>query len=202
MVLRVSDERDLGINPVDRGRTAPTTTEKFPRRYLVVANRTVCGQQLATKVQQRLRAGPCSFHVVVPASPEPHRMTWTEEDVLLAARRRLNQALAMFRALGAEVSGEVGDWTPMLAIQDAVRTQAFDEIIVSTLPPGPSRWILLDLPNRVARRFGLPVSHVISPIDDPSGWFSAHVRQPPPARTGGSRRADPTHGRSSARPGS
>jgi hypothetical protein len=165
MVSHVIDERDASVNQLEAGRTARTTLEQSPRRYLVVANLTVCGQQLAAKVQECLRAGPCSFHVVVPASADPHRMTWTEEEVLLSARRRLKQAVAMFRAMGAEVSGEVGDWTPALAIEDTLRGREFDEIIVSTLPPGLSRWIRLDLPNRVARRFDLPVSHVISPID-------------------------------------
>jgi hypothetical protein len=132
------------------------------RRLRVVANLTVCGEQLATLVAQRLAAGPCSFHLVVPSAPDPHEPTWTEEAVRLAARHRLDQALSVFRALGADVSGEVGDWTPLLAIEDALRTREFDEIIVSTLPPGASRWLRLDLPNRVAR-FGLPVTHVISP---------------------------------------
>lgn len=134
------------------------------RRYLVVANLTVCGDQLAAEIRQRVQARPCSFHVVVPASAEPHGLTWTEEDVQRAARHRLDHALSAFRALGADVSGEVGDWTPVLAIEDALRTRAFDEIIVSTLAPGLSRWIRLDLPHRVTHRFGLPVTHVISPI--------------------------------------
>lgn len=149
--------------------SARTERHRGFRRYLVVANLTVCGEQLAAEVRQRVQAGPCSFYVVVPASAEPHGMTWTEQDVRRAARRRLNQALSLFRALGADVSGEVGDWTPVLAIDDALRTRKFDEIIVSTLAPGFSRWIRRDLPHRVANRFGLPVSHVISPIDSTGG---------------------------------
>jgi hypothetical protein len=75
----------------------------------------------------------------------------------------------MFRALGADVCGEVGDWSPMLAIEDALMTREFDEIIVSTLPTGSSRWLRMDLAHRVAHRFGLPVSHVISRIDEQPG---------------------------------
>ncbi len=37
----------------------------------------------------------------------------------------------------------------MLAIGDALRDQLFDEIILSTLPPGLSRWLKMDLPSRV-----------------------------------------------------
>jgi hypothetical protein len=34
-------------------------------------------------------------------------------------------------------------------------------VILSTLPPGPSRWLGMDLPHRVERRFGVPVTHVV-----------------------------------------
>ena len=38
----------------------------------------------------------------------------------------------------------------------------FDEIVVSTLPAGVSRWLRLDLPRRLRRRCGLPVTVVES----------------------------------------
>jgi hypothetical protein len=142
-------------------------TQARTRRYLVVANLTLGSEQLTLLIQRRLQRGPCSFHVVVPASPDPSTMTWAEGDVHRAARSRLDQALSMFRTLHADVTGEVGDGMPLLAIEDAVRTETFDEIIVSTLPPGVSRWIGLDLPTRIAGRFGVPVTHVTSSIDSP-----------------------------------
>jgi GABA permease len=148
----------------------------------VVANLTVCGDQLAAAVKERLRDGPCSFTVIVPASADPHTMTWTESDVLWAARDRLDRALRVFRALGADATGDVGDWTPLLAVEDALRAGRFDEIIVSTLAPGLSHWIRLDLPHRVARRFGLPMSHVVSP---PDAAATAAVRSPSLVRVSG-----------------
>ncbi len=39
------------------------------RRYLVVGNQTLGGEQLLISVRERLQAGPCHFHVVVPATP-------------------------------------------------------------------------------------------------------------------------------------
>jgi hypothetical protein len=132
------------------------------RRYLVVGNVTLAGETQMNKVRECLAAGPCRFHLVVPASPSPHTLTWTEEQARATARRRLDQALAAFGALGAEVTGEVGDGMPLLAIDDACRVRVFDEVIVSTLPPRMSRWLKLDLPHRVANRFGLPVTHLIA----------------------------------------
>jgi hypothetical protein len=50
----------------------------------------------------------------------------------------------------------------VLAIRDALRGHVFDGIILSTLPPGVSRWLKLDLPHRVERDFGVPVTHVVA----------------------------------------
>jgi hypothetical protein len=62
-------------------------------------------------------------------------------------------------AAGARVEGLVGDASPLTAIQDAVNTRGFDEIIISTLPARVSRWLHLDLPSK-ARGLGLPVTTV------------------------------------------
>jgi len=55
----------------------------------------------------------------------------------------------------------VGDANPILAVEDLMRDQEFDEIIVSTLPPRISKWLKIDLPRRVEAAFGLPVTHVV-----------------------------------------
>jgi hypothetical protein len=47
----------------------------------------------------------------------------------------------------------------MDAIEDALRNEQFDEIILSTLPHSVSRWLHLDLPHRVAH-LGLPLTTV------------------------------------------
>ncbi|MGI9022182.1 MAG: hypothetical protein ACR2HV_02890 [Acidimicrobiales bacterium] len=77
------------------------------------------------------------------------------------AVERLQAGLDRFRGLGADVEGEVGDGRPMDAIRDAMlHAPPFDEIILSTLPPGLSRWLRQDLPHRIARTFELPLSTV------------------------------------------
>jgi hypothetical protein len=130
------------------------------RSYLVVANQTLVGEHLITKVRECMAAGPCRFHVVVPATP-PSDHAWTEGEARALAESRLNAALARFREMGAEADGAVGDQNPLLAIADALRGERFDEIILSTLPTGASRWLKLDLPRRAADRFRLPLTHVI-----------------------------------------
>jgi len=129
-------------------------------RYLVVANQTLGGEHLVATVRERAHEGPCSFHIVVPVTP-PTDHAWTEGEIRAVAQGRLDRALARFREEGADATGEVGDANPVLAVEDALRVQGFDEIIVSTLPPGVSRWLKLDLPHRIEAAFGLPVTHVV-----------------------------------------
>ncbi len=134
-------------------------------RYLVVANQTLGGEHLVARVRECLASGACSFHLVVPATPPQDHSTWTEGGATDIARQRLDAALERFRALGAEADGEVGDANPILAIEDAVRTEEFDAIILSTLPPGASRWLKRDLPHQVEARFAVPLIHVIAESD-------------------------------------
>jgi len=132
-------------------------------RYLVVANRTLGGEHLLEEVRHRLSTGACRFHVVVPVTPVSEHGMWNEGHSRIEAEKRLEVELTRLRELGAEVTGTLGDPSPVLAIRDALMRQgSFDGIILSTLPPGASRWLKLDLPHRVERDFALPVTHVIA----------------------------------------
>jgi hypothetical protein len=133
-----------------------------PHRILVVANQTACGDELLEVVRTRMRVGACRFTLLVPATPPHEHATWTEGEAHTIARRRMEEALARFRAEGAEAEGVVGDGHPMRAIDDVMIEHTFDEIILSTLPSGMSRWLKLDLPHRVEQKFELPVTTVIN----------------------------------------
>jgi hypothetical protein len=89
---------------------------------------------------------------------------WTEGAALVVARERLEEALSWMHAEGAITTGSIGDADPVLAVLDAMPRDQFDEIVVSTLPPGLSRWIRQDLPHRLARRTELPVCHVVAHV--------------------------------------
>jgi hypothetical protein len=130
------------------------------RRYLVVANQTLGGEHLTDKVRECLAEGPCQFYVVVPTTHDPQGWTWDEDIARAEAGKRLEAALARFRKLGADVDGEVGDINPVDAIRDVASHREFDEIILSTLPVGRSRWLKMDLPHRVERAFSVPVTHI------------------------------------------
>lgn len=141
-------------------------------RYLVVANQTLGGEHLAEKVKELLAEGPSHFHVLVPATAPSDLAVFTEGQAEAIAQRRLEDALARLRDMGAEADGEVGDASPFEAIADVLREQEFDGIILSTLPPGMSRWLKQDLPNRVERSFALPVTHIVGQFEPVAGQQS------------------------------
>jgi len=144
-------------------------------KYLVVANQTLGGEHLIDEVRRRAAAGPSSFYVVVPNTPAVNAarasgaplapaavMSSEDEDhrATLTAQSRLHQALNRLRAEGLDARGDLGDPEPLTAIGDALALEQFDEIIISTLPIGVSRWLGMDLPSRAERRFKLPVTTV------------------------------------------
>jgi len=139
------------------------------RRYLIVGNQTLGSEELRAAVRERLGDALCRFHVVVPATPPRDHFVWSEGEATTVAQRRLDEALAWMEDEGAAATGSVGDASAALAVADAVERQIFDEIIVSTLPSGMSRWIHQDLPHRLARRTGIPVCHVVAVVHAEAG---------------------------------
>lgn len=134
-------------------------------RYLVIANRTVCGDHLLERMRDLAEqaGGEAEFDIVVPATYTGNSGSWTTEgESVRAAQLRLDDALARFASEGLRVSGAIGDANPVLSVLDACRRASYDEVIVSTLAAGPSRWLRRDLPNRIARAVDVPVTHVIA----------------------------------------
>jgi hypothetical protein len=132
------------------------------KRILIVANQTAAGSHLKAEVRKRVEEGPCSFTLLVPATPPREHVVWTDEEAYELAGKRLGVALQGLAGLGADIRGAVGDPSPMEAIGDEFIATSYDEIILSTLPPGASKWLKQDLPHRVERRFNVPVTHLSS----------------------------------------
>lgn len=135
-----------------------------PAHVLVVAHQTAATAPLLDAVKERAARSPATFHLVVPAQAHGlEKLTDPHEHGEGAARKVLDDALPkLSAAAGQEVTGDVGDEEPLNAIQDAVNLGDYDEIIVSTLPLGISRWLKLDLISK-AKGLGLPVTHVLAP---------------------------------------
>jgi len=131
------------------------------KRYLVVANQTLGGDHLLELLRERAAQGPCQIHTLVPATVDQTDWTSDEDTDRELAQRRLSVALERFRELDADVTGEVGDHLVVDAILDVLRREHVDEVVLSTLPAGLSRWLRLDLVSRVERAVDVPVTHVV-----------------------------------------
>ena len=129
--------------------------------HLIVANQTIGGTELLDTVTELAESGPCEFYLVVPATPSKEHLTWTEGEARTIAARRLEEGLARLRGAGVTVDGEVGDASPILAVDDALRHRTVDHVIVCTLPTGMSRWLKLSLPNRIERKHKVPITHLV-----------------------------------------
>ena len=129
------------------------------KRVLVVANKTLCEQHLLDALRARRAAGPATFHLLVPASHPAG--AWTDAGSEREARVRLEEILDTLAVAGIPAVGEIGDASPVTAVQDLLRRETFDEIIVSTLPSGISRWLSQNVVRRLSR-LGLPVTHVVA----------------------------------------
>ena len=141
-----------------------------PSAVLVVAHQTAATTPLLQAVSERATRGATRFHLVVPQRARGlHRLLDPEDSGREEAERVLAQALPeLSRAAGGQVTGSVGVAEPLMAIEDAVHRDGYDEIIISTLPLGVSRWLKLDLVSK-ARALGPPVTHVVAgvPTSDP-----------------------------------
>jgi hypothetical protein len=131
-------------------------------RYLVVANETLEADPLLERLRFAASRREASFYLVVPATPPLRGFTLTEGQARGPADRRLQAALGRLRSLGLDAAGEVGDAEPVVAVEDALRHHPADVIVLSTLPIGISRWLGIDLPQRMRASFAQPILHIES----------------------------------------
>jgi len=134
-------------------------------RYLIVAYQTAGSPELAERVRSLVAEDPeAEFTLHVPATPPSHLHTWEEGEARQLALRRGTEAAAGLSAAGATIAAvRVGSHMPLDAVSDELYWHGgYAALVVSTFPPGLSRWLKGDLPNQLRRRTRLPVHHVIA----------------------------------------
>jgi hypothetical protein len=136
-------------------------------RILVVANQTLGCGELIGELRRRAETTGCEMLLLVPANlASAHHVAGLplspphDEDTVELMHRRLTTEMNWLKRAGVNVDGEVGSSDPVEAVTEVLSRREFDEVIVSTFPPGVSRWLRMDLPNRIRRRSKLPVTHV------------------------------------------
>lgn len=147
-------------------------------RSLLVANQTLGGAELERKIRIRIEAGQREYYVVVPMIEPEQESSWLPddpatfgttgqedrtEDAMQARERsehRLTRMIDKIESLDGEADGEIGAKDPVDAVKSVLERETFNEVIVSTLPVGLSRWLKMDLPSRVERMVDCPVTTV------------------------------------------
>src|SRR6201985_1387769 len=144
-------------------RSVPDST----RRILVVANQTAAGRELLEEITNRCRGNECQVMLVCPGMVGSRADRWASDidKGMDAARERMGRSVAALRGVGVEVRAEVGDPDPNMAIEDALRVFPADEIVISTLPPGESRWLENDVVEGTRRSVDLTMTHLVVDLD-------------------------------------
>jgi hypothetical protein len=134
-------------------------------RVLVVANETLCADELQRVARTRGEAG-ASIRFVVPlripmyadlgglsmygcVALEPGDADAIERD----AWSRLDDAVRLLHGDGVQASGRVTCTDALSAVERELAESPADEIIVSLKARAISRWLGIDLATRLARRF-------------------------------------------------
>ena len=145
-----SRSNELALERLDAGWLAPVLQrrDKVGPRYLVIGNQSLGGAALMAELANRVALDDqVRFHVVVPL---------VAGGDLTAARERLEMQLGLIDELGVTGTGEVGVADPLAAIEAALAREPAVGIVLSTLPPGASRWLRSNVPSGIARRIEIP----------------------------------------------
>jgi hypothetical protein len=133
------------------------------KRVLIVTDRIAASEGLLDSIRGRVARGPAKFHVLVPnpAPVEWHPTHPERRDKVAEAEQVLATALPRISEVaGDEVKGTVSiRHDPMDAIEETIREESVDEIMLATAPHDIEAWLHIDLPHRVAH-LGLPVTTV------------------------------------------
>ncbi len=124
--------------------------------YLLVANETAESPEMLHAVAEiNTHDSVAEFVIVIPATPLNllQQFEGTAKSARGLAAQRAQSTRLHLESLGVRVrSTRIGSWDPYEAIEDALMADTYEAIVLSTLPPGVSRWLRMDLPSRVARR--------------------------------------------------
>ena len=140
-------------------------------KYLLVAHQTAERRELLDAARQlAAQDSHASFTLLVPATPVGDLLVWDEGDTKDVAQARVRSASEALKRNGIKVvEARVGDADPVLAVDDEFTAgRRYAAIVISTLPPGLSRWIKMDAVSRLRRTHPrVRLIHVVSSEEAP-----------------------------------
>jgi hypothetical protein len=140
-----------------RGRSGRRPARADGRRVLVIANRTLHSEELPARIHEMAAESPSRFFLLVPADAGAGE---TADEARRLAESRLRHLVDRLHDDGIDAEGVIGDADPFRAAERLLERERFNEIVLSTLPPGLTRYLGADLARRLERVFQVPVTHV------------------------------------------
>jgi GABA permease len=136
-------------------------------RILVLANQTMGQRELHDALEHIEGSDKASYFVVVPTNPvdtgqadrEGAAFVW--DATARAAQERLDQTLEDLRERGLTVDGELGDYRPKVALDNAMRDFEADHLVISTQPEERSTWLRHGVVSDAREQYDVPVQHVV-----------------------------------------
>jgi hypothetical protein len=133
--------------------------ETARRRLLVAAGAAVTEVTTLPVLVRSLLDAASDILVITPVLPG--RLQWLASDTDRArheADARLSTLLGQFEELDRPAAGQVGDETPLTALDDAVRSFGPDHILIALRSSQDADWQERGLLDQVRHRFGLPLT--------------------------------------------
>lgn len=141
------------------------------RKLLAIVTDELVGAEPLREMRKAVAGnGAVELRVIVPAV-EANAFQHTLGDIdkpKLEAEERLQRVLALLRAGGIAVDGEVGDPDPIQAAQDALLEQPADEIVIFEHEHAQTRWFEEDMLQKAEAGLDPPLRMIVL-HDEPDG---------------------------------
>jgi hypothetical protein len=134
----------------------------------VIAYQTAEEPALLERLREIAEVGEgVSFVLLVPATATQYLRLATAGESYALAQEAMERAQRRFHDEGIELATvRVSNPNPIVAATEELRDfPQYDGIVVSTFPPGVSRWLKLDVVSRLHRLTSIPVIHVVANSD-------------------------------------
>lgn len=137
-------------------------------RVLVIANQALDGPALLAGIESRCGDGRGEVLIVAPALTASRTAIWASDvdPAIEDAQRRLELSLRAAEEAGLSARGQVGDPDPNVALEDALRAFAADEVVIWTHTPDRSPLLERGVVQRAREAVDLPLTHVVIDAGD------------------------------------
>jgi GABA permease len=149
-------------------RAEPSPGGQGERRLLVVAGQAVGDRALLAEIRDRCGDRRGEVLVVTPALTGSRAALWSSDvDASVEeARKRMEISLRALEKAGLSARGQVGDPDPSVAIEDALRAFAADEVIIATQPPDRASRLEHGVVERAREATDVPVTQIVVDLDE------------------------------------